>query len=68
MKKLTSWNNSEKTDIGIKHGNRCLNIASLNIDDLRTTKRYIELIQRLETQKNRYSMHTRNTQHDGKLL
>ena len=50
-----------KTNIVLKYGERRLNTVTLNIDDIRPTKRYNELLHRLETQKNRHSLYSGNT-------
>merc|ERR1712112_255887 len=51
MGQLVCGNNREKTKLGLAPGERCLNIASLNYDDLRSNGRIQELLTRLEVQK-----------------
>ena len=50
-RKIVCSNNEEKQNIGLKPGGRCINIASLNYDDLRSEQRINELLTRLEIQK-----------------
>ena len=50
-KQLARCSNPEKQEISLNPGERCLNIASLNYDDLRNTERMNELLTRLEIQK-----------------
>ena len=50
-KRLGCGNNGEKQNIGLTPGERCLNIASPNYDDLRSEESIRELLTRLEVQK-----------------
>ena len=51
LKNLLRGNNAGKKQISLKHGERCLDIASLNYDDIRSKQRIIELLVRLDMQK-----------------
>ena len=40
-----------KNKIGMGHGERCIQVASMNVDDLRTKERYADLVKRIKIQK-----------------